>query len=94
MSVVIFDNAIILNTKKMKYYLKQEQIIYAESAGKKVIIHTVDDKISIYGAMKELSEKLGGFFYRCHRAYLVNMEHIVSCEDRKINMDNGDVIYV
>ena len=94
MSVVIFDNAVILNTKKMKYYLRQEQIIYVESAGKKIIIHTDEDEITIYGAMKDLEEKLDKGFYRCHRGYLVNLSHITACNGKNLCLDNGDTVLI
>ncbi|MBQ9609073.1 MAG: LytTR family transcriptional regulator [Lachnospiraceae bacterium] len=94
MSVVIFDNAVILNTKKMKYYLRQEQIIYVKSAGKKIIIRTEDDIITIYGTMKELEAKLDENFYRCHRKYLINMKYVNACDGKNIYLDGDYVVQI
>ena len=64
--------------KKRNLTLDQADILYIESRAKKVEIHTAGSKdiIEIYATMEELEGQLGEDFYRCHRAYIVNMAHI------------------
>lgn len=76
--------------------LDQADILYIESRGKKVEIHTVREKesIQIYAAMEELEGQLGKDFYRCHRAYLVNMSHITEYGSDSILLTNGAKVYL
>lgn len=76
--------------------LDQADILYIESRGKKVEIHTARDKesIEIYATMDELEGQLGEGFYRCHRAYIVNMAHITEYGSDSILLTNGDKVYL
>ena len=76
--------------------LDQSDILYIESRGKKVEIHTIgaDKAIEIYASMDELEGQLGEDFYRCHRAYIVNMAHITEYDRESITLTNGDRVYL
>ena len=76
--------------------LDQADILYIESRGKKVEIHTTRNKesIEIYMTMKELEGQLREGFYRCHRAYIVNMAHITEYGNNSILLTNGDKVYL
>ena len=68
----------------------------AREVAKKVEIHTARSKdiIEIYATMEELEGQLGEDFYRCHRAYIVNMAHITEYDNDSITMTNGDKVYL
>ncbi len=80
--------------KKRNLTLDQTDILYIESRAKKVEIHTARSKdiIEIYATMEELEDQLEEDFYRCHRAYLVNMAHIREYDSDSITITNGDKI--
>ncbi len=82
--------------KKRNLMLDQADILYIESRAKKVEIHTDGSKdiIEIYATMEELEGQLGEDFYRCHRAYIVNMAHIMEYDNDSITITNGDKIYL
>ena len=82
--------------KKRNLTLNQADILYIESKAKKVGIHTNGSKegIEIYATMEELEGQLGEEFYRCHRAYLVNMAYITEYENDSITLSNGDKVYL
>ena len=82
--------------KKRNLTLDQADILYIESRAKKVEIHTAGSKdiIKIYATMEELEGQLGEDFYRCHRAYIVNMAHITEYDNDSITITNGDRIYL
>lgn len=80
--------------KSKNLTLGEDDILYIESRGKKVEIHTVRESIEIYASMEELSGQLGEGFYRCHRAYLVNMAHITEYGNDSILLENGDSVYL
>lgn len=67
-----------------------KNIYYIESRNKKVVIHTTDKTLEVYGKMEELENRLGSTFYRCHRCYLVNMEKIAAYSADNIQATNGD----
>lgn len=73
---------------QQKLFLKN--IYYIESRNKKVIIHTTNRTLEVYGKMEELENRLGSSFYRCHRCYLVNMEKIAAYSADNIQVTNGD----
>ena len=74
--------------------LDQSEILYIESRAKKVEIHTVGQTIEIYATMDELEGQLGEEFYRCHRAYIVNMDCITEYDSESITLTNGDRAYL
>ena len=76
--------------------LDQADILYIESRAKKLEIHTAgaDKAIEIYAAMDELERQLWEGFYRCHRAYIVNMAHITEYDNESITLTNGDKVYL
>ncbi|MCM1458998.1 MAG: LytTR family DNA-binding domain-containing protein [Bacteroides sp.] len=82
--------------KKKNLTLDMSHILYIESRGKKVAIHTDGLKgiIEIYLTMEELEGQLDGDFYRCHRGYIVNMAHITEYDNDSITVTNGDQIYL
>lgn len=82
--------------KTRNLMLSQADILYIESKAKKVEIHIAGAKesIEIYAAMEKLMGELGEDFYRCHRAYIVNMAHITEYDSDSITLTNGDKIYL
>ena len=74
--------------------IDQKDILYIESRGKKVDIHTLKETFSIYGAMNELETQLSKSFYRCHRGYLVNMAYITEYGADSITLTGGARVYL
>lgn len=84
----------VLFIKSRNLTLDQSEILYIESRAKKVEIHTVRQTIEIYAAMDELEGQLGEEFYRCHRAYIVNMDCVTEYDSESITLTNGDRVYL
>ena len=86
----------VLFIKSRNLTLDQSEILYIESRAKKVEIHTkgAAQAIEIYAAMDELEGQLGDEFYRCHRAYIVNMDCITEYDGESITLTNGDRVYL
>ena len=80
--------------RKKNLTIDQKDILYIESRGKKVDIHTLKETFSIYGAMNELEMQLSGSFYRCHRGYLVNMAYITEYGADSITLTGGARVYL
>ena len=94
MSVEVKDSLVMINTKKRKYLLDRDEICYIESVGKRLFIYTMDECCIAYGSLCDIEDKLGPLFTRCHRSYLVNLNHIAYTNGRSLYMDNKDVILV
>ena len=62
---------IIVKSSGTQQKILLKNIYYIESGNKKVIFHTTDGTLEVYGKMEELEKGLGNTFYRCHRCYLV-----------------------
>ena len=89
------EQQIFIRTKNQGYTLNLSSILYIESRGKKVEIHTTDmGEIEAYATMDELEGQLGDGFYRCHRGYLVNMAHIVRYDNESIFLSGGGKVYL
>ncbi len=86
----------VLFIKSRNLTLDQSEILYIESRAKKVEIHTTGaaQAIEIYAAMDELEGQLGENFYRCHRAYIVNMDCITEYDSESITLTSGDRVYL
>ena len=90
------ERQIFIRAKNQGYTLNLNSILYIESRGKKVEIHTTDmeDVIESYATMDELEGQLGDGFYRCHRGYLVNMAHIARYDADSIFLSSGEEVYL
>lgn len=90
------EKQIFIRTKNQGYTLNLSSILYIESRGKKVGIHTTDTEeiIEAYATMDELEGQLGSSFYRCHRGYLVNMAHIARYDNDSILLSGGGKVYL
>lgn len=69
-------------------------ILYAESDGRKVILHMKQENLEFYEKMEELEQRLGEDFYRCHRGYLVSLSEIRGYDKANIRMSNGETVYL
>ena len=73
---------------------QKDSILYIESRGKKVEIHTAGENIEAYVSMNEMEGQLGAEFYRCHRGYLVNMAFVAEYDNKSITLNNGADVYL
>lgn len=92
--VSLKQKPLFIKTKNRSYTLARKRVLYIESRGKKVEIHTTKEVIEIYAAMSKLERELGESFYRCHRGYLVNMAHIAEYDNDSIILTNGERIFL
>lgn len=69
-----------------------DDIIFAETFERKIIIHTKSEDIEYYGKLVDLEKVLGERFFRTHRAYLVNLEHVLSFDIESVQLIKGEAI--
>ena len=83
-----------IRTRERSITLDIKDILYVESRGKKVEIHTMKESLEMYASMNELELQLGSSFFRCHRGYLVNMFHIAEYDSESILLTDGKTVYM
>lgn len=58
------------------FVVDTREILYIETDGRHLLLHTATAKMSCYETLQGLKEKLPGHFFRCHNAYLVNLQKV------------------
>lgn len=86
------SNQLLIKTGGINMSVKAGDIVYAEVYNRKIILHKKDEDIEYYGKMRELEKVAGEGFFRCHRAYLVNMEYIEKYNASEIYTIRGKVL--
>lgn len=71
--------------------LTVSEVLYLESYGHNISIHTLNGSIiPYYGSLKELELLLRiHSFVRTHKSYLINLAHVTGIDSRKIYLSNG-----
>ena len=85
---------VFIKTRNRSFSLEKDSILYIESRGKKVEIHTTGETIEAYASMNEMEGQLGGGFFRCHRGYLVSMAYVAEYDSGSITLNNGEYVYL
>ena len=85
---------VFIKTRNRSFSLEKDSILYIESRGKKVEIHTTGETIEAYASMNEMEGQFGGGFFRCHRGYLVNMAYVAEYDSGSITLNNGECVYL
>lgn len=88
------EELLFFQTRSRSFTLHKKDILYVESRGRKVDIHTLKECITVYATMNSLEEQLGEDFYRCHRGYLVNLAFITEYETDRILLGNGEAVFM
>jgi DNA-binding LytR/AlgR family response regulator len=74
--------------------LQISNIYYVESQGHNLIFRTNKGALTASGTMKELEKELSSFhFYRGHKGYLINLEHVEGMKDN-CAVVNGEELLV
>ena len=90
------DEALEVRSRNTVRYIPFTDISYIESCNNRCIVHTNKEEITVYKKLDEIqiSLKDSSFrFLRCHRSYIVNMDHIVAAKDNFL-LDNGDIVLI
>lgn len=92
--ILEFNSICILNARKGKIGLKQDDILYVKASGKESIIFLVrGEKKIITHSIKELENILQNpAFFRCHRSYIVSCKNIISFTGNIVSLNNGTVL--
>lgn len=72
-----------------------KDILYFESAGRKVIVHTVQNSYEYYDKLNTIEENLKNMrFVRIHKAYLVNIDNVEAFQYERVAMSDGTILSI
>ena len=74
--------------------LPTDEILYLESQGHTIYIHTAVAIISIYRRLDDIVRLLPDNFYRCHKSYLVNLRQIRRIQQPDLLLKSGHKVPV
>lgn len=71
------------------------QILYCEVLGRKIYLHQHGGiTIDYYDKLEHLEKQMDSRFFRCHRSYLVNLDHVRGCHAGRVTLSEGSEIPV
>ena len=68
------------------------KILYAEVYNREILLHTAEGTMTAILTLDEVERQCGSSFLRCHRSYLINMNHVDRLCEHDFLMKNGDVV--
>ncbi len=75
------------------FIINFQDIQYIETFNNNITLHLKEAKnITIYSTLKEYAKTLPPNFLRCHKCYMVNMNHITAYEPHKFIIDSSEAI--
>lgn len=90
------DETLEVRCRSTVRYIPFRDIFYIESCNNRCVVHTDKEEITIYKKLDDIRLSLidnSSRFLRCHRSYIVNMDHIVAAEENFL-LDNGDIVLI
>ncbi len=88
------NKRLFIKTKGRGFTVNFDDILFVESAGRKLLLHTERGTVCFYGTMTKLEKQLGDGFYRSHRGYLVNLSVVAEYDAENIFFANGERAYL
>lgn len=79
---------------RMSLSIPLVKIQYIETYGRETLFHTTDREIRSTAPilLDELERTLGSTFLRCHRSYIVNLNHVASMQPEAFKMRDGSLV--
>lgn len=71
-----------------------KDILYCEAMNHQITVHTLTEQVQFFGTLDAIEEKLDERFFRCHRSYIVNMDHVIDKQPGSAIMEGGDHILI
>lgn len=71
-----------------------KSILYCEALNHQITVHTQAEQFQFFGTLDSLQDKLDGRFFRSHRSYLVNMDHVIDKQTGFAIVTGGDKILI
>ena len=71
------------------------ELVCCEVQGRRLYLRRADGTVlEDRGRLEELERRLDGRFFKCHRSYLVNLDHVRGCQDGQVRLTGGALVPV
>lgn len=77
---------------RIKRKIPLHKILFMEVYGKEVLVHTSMETIKTAVPLDELEKIINGPFLRCHRSYIVNLNHVQTIQLDDFRMRDGRLV--
>lgn len=81
-------NIVTIRSGSKKHRIPMLEIFYIESDDRRIVVNTISSSVMCYQKISEIETILGASFYRCHRSYIVNLEHVREYSNSFIRLKN------
>ena len=88
------ERAIALRTGHGDIVVNPRDVTYVESNLRVLGVHEHNRVVETYGSLAAISSLLPHRFVRCHKSYLVNLEHVIGMDERTLRLDSGENVPV
>lgn len=86
------ENFMIIENRGIIYKVLINKIMYIEVRKKDLTIHTLDGVYYTKNSMEKVEKELIRYnFFRCHKSYLINMEHIEIIHKNTVFINNQEI---
>lgn len=85
-------NVILVSVGNKNHAICTDEIVYIESFNNNILLHLIDREINLYSTMKDFAKNLPVNFLKCHKSYVVNMNHITGFYRNFFTMKNGKAV--
>ena len=86
------EQSILIDTEKGTERVPLADILYIEAFAHSIVIRTKASSLETKVGIGDIEKALDGSFVRCHRSYIVGLEHVRLITKTDIVFDNGDTV--
>lgn len=75
------------------YTINFQDILFIETFNNNIVLHMADGStMNLYTTLKHFSKRLPASFLRCHKSYMVNMNHVLSYEPHQFRVTTRETV--
>lgn len=88
------ERRLLISSRRGSVAVPFSEILYVERGPRRLDVHTKNGNYEMYGSLNQLEAELGSGFYRCHRAFLVNLAWVRSYRTDCIVLRDGTSVFL
>lgn len=71
-----------------------QDVLYCEAGDHRIMIHTLAETFQFFGTLDAVHNRVDERFFRAHKSYLVNMDHVIEKQTGYAIMTGGDRVLI
>lgn len=86
-------NMTVIRQGSLNRVVNYADVLYIETFNNNLTLHLTDGgRVSVYSSLKDFAERLPPNFLRCHKSYMVNMNHVASFTPHLFTLRSGGTV--